>query len=115
MRLARDQATAVLDAAGIAYVDRDEDRARRGDRMTLGEIPGRVRGGGSSWQSLQRGTGNIEADYLNGEIVLLGRMHGVPTPVNELLQRRARQAAENHTAPGSVPVEELRKELGLPD
>lgn len=83
--------------------------------MTIGEIPGRVRGGGSSWQSLQRDTGNIEADYLNGEIVLLGRTHGVSTPVNELLQRRARQAAENNTAPGSVPVEELRKELGLPD
>ena len=25
---------------------------------------------------------SIEADYLNGEIVLLGRLHGVPTPVN---------------------------------
>ena len=29
--------------------------------------------GGSSWQSIKRGTGNIEADYLNGEIVQLGR------------------------------------------
>ena len=38
--------------------------------------------GGSSWQSIQRGTGNIETDFLNGEIVQLGRLHGIPTPAN---------------------------------
>ena len=43
--------------------------------------------GGSSWQSLARGAGSIEAEYLNGEIVLLGGLYGVATPVNELLQR----------------------------
>ena len=47
------------------------------------------RPGASSWQSLARGTGSIEADYLNGEIVLLGRLHGVATPVNAALQRLA--------------------------
>ena len=61
--------------------------------MEIGEVAGLTRGGGSSWQSLVRGTGSIEADYLNGEMCLLGRLHGVPTPVNELLQRRANAAA----------------------
>ena len=28
-------------------------------------------------------TGAVETDYLNGEIVLLGRLHGVATPVND--------------------------------
>ena len=28
----------------------------------------------------------METDYLNGEIALLGRLHGIPTPVNEALQ-----------------------------
>ena len=70
--------------------------------MTMGEIEGRPRGGGSSWQSLARGTGNIEVDYLNGEMVMLGRLHGVATPVNELLQRRANEAAEARTPPGSI-------------
>ena len=28
----------------------------------------------------------IETDFLNGEIVLLGRLHGVPTPVNAAIQ-----------------------------
>jgi lysophospholipase L1-like esterase len=35
---------------------------------------------------LARATGSIETDYLNGEIAMLGRLHGVPTPVNALLQ-----------------------------
>lgn len=38
---------------------------------------------GSTWQSLARGRSH-EADYLNGEVVRLGRSLGVPTPLNEL-------------------------------
>jgi 2-dehydropantoate 2-reductase len=64
---------------------------------------------------LRRGTGNIETDYLNGEIVLLGRLNGVPTPVNELLQRRARQAALDRIAPGTVDPAELLVEVGVTD
>ena len=69
-----------LDAAGIDRVSVEEDRERRGDLMRWRRIGGARRGGGSSWQSLTRATGAIETDYLNGEIVLLGRRHGVPTP-----------------------------------
>jgi 2-dehydropantoate 2-reductase len=71
------------------------------------EIDGTPRGGGSSWQSLNRGTGTIEADYLNGEIALLGRLHGVPTPLNDLLQRLANGFARERRAPGSLPFDEL--------
>ena len=53
----------------------------------------------------------MEADHLNGEVVLLGRLHGVPTPVNELLQRTANRMARNREAPGSVPVAELEAAL----
>lgn len=38
----------------------------------------------SMWEDLQRGR-KTEVDLLNGEIVALGREHGVPTPVNALL------------------------------
>jgi 2-dehydropantoate 2-reductase len=48
-----------------------------------------------------------EVDYLNGEIVWLGRMHGVPAPVNEALQRLMRQAVIDGAAPGSLPLEQL--------
>ena len=67
----------------------------------------RPRGGSSSWQSLARGSGSIEADWLNGEVVLLGRMHGVPTPVNEALQRLANEMAANGAAPGSLERETI--------
>ncbi len=75
--------------------------------MQIVQINGSERGGGSSWQSLTRGTGSIEADYLNGEIVLLGRELGVPTPVNEVLQRLANQAARERRAPGSATPDEV--------
>ncbi|GAB2716852.1 ketopantoate reductase family protein [Streptomyces bullii] len=103
----RAEGEAVLDAAGVAYVSEAEQREARGDKVRLVPLDGVPRGGGSSWQSLSRGTGTIEADYLNGEIVLLGRLHGVPTPLNELLQHLANTFALERRAPGSMPVAEL--------
>ncbi|MFE1753659.1 ketopantoate reductase family protein [Streptomyces anandii] len=103
----RAEGEAVLDAAGIAHAGAAEQKEARGDRITLVPLPGGPRGGGSSWQSLARGTGTIEADHLNGEIVLLGRLHGVPTPLNELLQRLANTFAREHRAAGSLPVADL--------
>ncbi|MEU1185087.1 2-dehydropantoate 2-reductase N-terminal domain-containing protein [Streptomyces sp. NPDC005820] len=103
----RAEGAAVLDAAGIAHAGPEEQRAVRGDKVTLVPLDGVPRGGGSSWQSLTRGAGTIEADYLNGEIALLGRLHGVPTPLNELLQRLANESARERRAPGALGVAEL--------
>ncbi len=103
----RSEGEAVLDAAGIAHASAGEQQAARGDKVTLVPLDGVHRGGGSSWQSLNRGTGTIEADYLNGEIVLLGRLHGVPTPLNVLLQRLANRFARERRAAGSMPAAEL--------
>ncbi len=104
---ARAEAKACFEAAGLDWAGGEEDKVRRGDLMHVEPIGGADRGGGSTWQSLARG-GPVEADYLNGEIVLLGRLHGVPTPVNELLQRAANAAARDGRKPGTVPIEELR-------
>ncbi|MPY94325.1 MAG: 2-dehydropantoate 2-reductase [Acidimicrobiia bacterium] len=113
-RAARTEGAACLEAAGIPFVSDAEEKERRGDLLqvhrSLGEGP---RPGSSSWQSLQRGTGTVEADYLNGEIVLLGRLHGVPTPVNELLQRLMDDAARAGRPPGSVTEAELLDRLEL--
>ena len=106
-RRATAEGTAVLDAAGIAYASQQESAAIRGDRVGIHPVNGSPRGGGSSWQSLTRGTGSIEADYLNGEIVLLGRKHGLPAPVNEMLQRLANQAARERKTPGSITPGEV--------
>ncbi|WP_328751315.1 ketopantoate reductase family protein [Streptomyces sp. NBC_00285] len=105
----RAEGAAVLDAAGIAYASADEQRAVRGHKVDLVPLDGTPRGGGSSWQSLTRNTGTIEADYLNGEIVLLGRLHGVPTPLNELLQHLANTFARERRAAGSMPWAELAR------
>lgn len=108
---ARAEAKAVYEAAGIEYATDAEDRERRGSIMKLGQIAGQARRGGSSWQSLARGKTSIEADYLNGEIVLLGRIHGVPTPVNAMLQRVTNRLAREGVPAGSLTVADLEREL----
>jgi 2-dehydropantoate 2-reductase len=108
--LARAEGEAVLAAAGIEHVTDAEDKARRGDWLHLAPVGDGRRPGGSTWQSLARGT-PVEVDYLNGEIVLLGRLHGMPTPVNEMLQRAAHAAAADGAAPGSIPAAELLARL----
>jgi 2-dehydropantoate 2-reductase len=112
VRRAHAEGAAVLAAAGLEVAPGEVVDGRRGDRFPLLPIAGAPRPGGSTWQSLARGTGSTEVDYLNGEIVLLGRLHGVPAPVNELLQRTANELARAHRPPGSVPVAELLRRLG---
>ena len=112
-QLAWGEGEACLKAAGIEHVSVEEDQARRGDRLHPGDdVSGYPRGGSSSWQSLARGQRTIETDYLNGEIVLLGRLHGVPTPVNSLLQDTANRMAHDRVAPGTMSADEV---LGLLD
>ncbi|MGB7051045.1 MAG: 2-dehydropantoate 2-reductase [Acidimicrobiales bacterium] len=107
------EALTCLEVAGIPYVGQEEDAARRADILQLRPIAGARREGSSSWQSLTRSTGAIETDYLNGEIVLLGRMWGVPTPANAAIQRWANELATQHLPPGSVDEAQVVAELGL--
>ena len=93
-------------AAGIDHASAQEDIERRGDHLRLRRIDGRRREGGSTWQSLVRGSG-IETDHLNGEVVLLGRLHGVATPVNEVLQREMWRAVAEGRPAGTTGAAEL--------
>lgn len=104
------EALTVFAAAGIDVASREEVDARR-DGFEVAEVPGQARSGSSSWQSLARGAGSIEADFLNGEVVLLGRLHGVPTPVNETLRRVANRMATTGEAPGSMTLDGLTAEV----
>ncbi|GAA4985207.1 ketopantoate reductase family protein [Actinopolymorpha pittospori] len=106
-KLIREEGRAVLEAVGISYLSFDDDRERRGEAIRTRPVNGKARTGSSSWQSLARATGSIEADHLNGEIVLLGRIHGVPTPANELARHLANRAAREGTPPGSLSVAEF--------
>jgi 2-dehydropantoate 2-reductase len=69
--------------------------------------------GGSTWQSLTRGTGNVETDYLNGELVMIARQHGRSAPLNAGLASLVRQAARQGTPPGAMSKAELAAHLGL--
>ena len=103
---ARDEGVECLAAANIDVVSAEEDRERRGDALRWGSPASTSRPGASTWQSLARGAG-VETDYLNGEIVLLGRLHGVATPVNQALVDLVHQASRAGTRPGSMSVEDV--------
>lgn len=105
------EAEEVLAAAGIEYVSEDEDRDRRGDILSPALIAGGKRPGGSVWQSIARKTGSIETDYLSGHVVLLGRLHGIATPANELLQDLGADMAAGTREPRSVGEQEFLQML----
>ncbi len=113
LKAVRGEAEACYRAAGIEWASDEEMAKRREGSIRLGS-GGAARLGGSTWQSLARGTGSTEADYLNGEIVLLGRLYGVATPVNAVLQRAANRLARQALPPGSVSVDDLRREIEPP-
>ena len=104
----RDEALACYAAAGIDCADAAEVGKRRARGMRYRDVPGHPRHGGSSWQSVARGTGDIEADFLNGEIVLLGRCHGIATPANVVVPRLGNQMAQQRLSPGHFPLDDVR-------
>ncbi len=111
---AQAEADAVYRAAGIAWnsVGAGSNDPRTKGQMEMQPVAGAMRFGGSSTQSLQRGTPSIETDYLNGEIVLLGRLHGVPTPVNAGLVTLGQRLIAERLGPGEVSHEEVAALLG---
>jgi 2-dehydropantoate 2-reductase len=107
----RGEGEAVLAAAGIDVATVEEDRQRREGLVSVRPVEGAPHKGSSSWQSLARGTGTVESDYLNGEVVLLGRLHGVPTPANDLMRRLAAELAAERRPPNAVPASEVLARL----
>ena len=106
-----DEAVACLTANGVDVARAQLLADERSQLVNYHSIGGIRRVGSSSWQSVLRGTGNVETDYLNGEIVALGERFGIATPVNALLQRRANEVARSGRVPGTVSVDELHAEL----
>jgi 2-dehydropantoate 2-reductase len=105
--LVRNEGVACLEAAGIDYASSAELRERRARSLTSPPASGRGRSGTSTGQSVDRGTGSVETDFLNGEIALLGRLHGVPTPANALIQAISADVASGRRAAGSMSEEEF--------
>ena len=110
---AREEGRAALTAAGISF-DAPEVSDVRGRWERIGVQTDR-RAGSSTWQSLARHSGEVETDYLNGEIALLGRLHGVATPVNAALCRLAARVASDGAGPQTLTAEDVLAEAKLED
>jgi 2-dehydropantoate 2-reductase len=112
-----DEGARVLQAAGIAYegppgMGAIEDRIRElRDSPMPSYVPvdGERTGRSSLWQDLYHRRGQVEAEYLNGEIVRLGRQCGVPTPYNSLLLELITAMAVTRALPGTHTVQQLRE------
>jgi 2-dehydropantoate 2-reductase len=109
-KAAMTEAKAVYEAAGISYELPADAKAHYDARLATMQfaIPdGATFTGGSTWQGLAKGSTTTETDYFNGEIVLLGRLHGVPTPHNEFLQRLVNELIAAGAPPASMSPEDL--------
>jgi 2-dehydropantoate 2-reductase len=110
MLAARAEAMKVWEIAGIEWEAAEEFDRRISEEVGPGKMPKgyeNIHNRGSSWQSLMRSTGNIEAEQLNGDIVNLGRLLRVETPYNEVLWRVSIEMAENGERPGKYTVDDL--------
>ena len=72
----RAEAIACNEAAALPWTPEEAAERRCEEGLSSVALEGHPRLGGSSWQSLARRTGDIEVDYLNGEVVWLGRRFG---------------------------------------
>ncbi|MGZ4186772.1 MAG: ketopantoate reductase family protein [Solirubrobacteraceae bacterium] len=110
---ARGEGRAALIAAGIDFEAPEvADVTGRWERIG---VQTERRGGSSTWQSLARHSGEVETDYLNGEIALLGGLHGVCTPVNAALCRLAARVARDGAGPQTLTARDVLSEAGLED
>jgi len=111
-RAARTEAETVWRRAGIEWEDFKEYERRSKAIRGTNKMPKGYEGDtkrSSTWQSLVRGTGNIEAEAINGDIVKLGRALGIEIPYNETLWKVAEDMARKGEKPGKYAVEDLTK------
>ena len=104
----RNEAIACFDAAEIDYAALDEYTSRVNSHYKAQPVGGQARTGSSTLQSVMRGHTTVEVDYLNGEIELLGALHGVPTPYNSAVRRMAVEMAARGMEPGSRTLDDVR-------
>jgi 2-dehydropantoate 2-reductase len=108
--LAAAEALELFAAVGIDVETEEEEMARRLN-LHVQRVRSAVGSGSSTWQSLARGSGSIESDYLNGEVVLIARLHRRPAPVNEVLWQLGHRVVRDGLAPRSVDPAEIVREI----
>jgi 2-dehydropantoate 2-reductase len=110
----RREGESVLRHAGIHFVTFEATKAARVDGPRIRPVPGwNSAASNSTWQSLSRNTGNVETDFLNGEIVRLAHRHGITAPLNTALARASRVAVCDGLGPGRYSAPQLAELLGM--
>jgi len=114
-RAARQEAESVLAKAGIHWASvLSKDLVE-----PWPEIVGqprkvlKVEAQSSTWQSLVRQRGTVEADLLNGEIVRVAERLGFRAPINEKLLNIVKEMAASRELPGKYTPAELCRQVGL--
>jgi 2-dehydropantoate 2-reductase len=110
---ARAEGACAMEAAGLDFDLGADALVPPSTPLHIRAVGSRPRHGGSTWQSLARGLRTTEADYLNGEVSLLGRLHGVPTPVNCALQRLAAHLSYAGIRPGTMSLPQVESWIGM--
>lgn len=96
---------AILTAAKIDYVS-PKELSERIVKIKIKPINGEERGGGSTWQSLQRGQ-KLETPWIEGAMADLADQIGVPAPLNRAISELAKN-------PRRVPASEILSVLDKP-
>lgn len=81
-----------------------EDPEKIGEAQNL---PVELRAYPSTWMDLKQKRGDTEAGFFNGEVILLGEKHGIPTPYNSTLHHIVETMAAEGAGPGRYTLEEL--------
>jgi 2-dehydropantoate 2-reductase len=111
-RAVAEEARSIVEKAGIKWIsqgqvaiDWPETNNVRGRLDTVAQS--------STWQSLARRQGSVEAEFLNGEIVRVAKKLELKAPLNEKLVEISRDMAAHHEPPGKYTPAQLSFMLGL--
>jgi 2-dehydropantoate 2-reductase len=113
VRAAQQELKDLLSAEGISWKS-NEEVAKELPETTL-PLRGvlNTEAQSSTWQSLARQTGNIETEFLNGEVVRLAHRLGKQAPINEKLLAITLEMSANKEVPGKYTPLQLQQILGL--
>jgi 2-dehydropantoate 2-reductase len=108
-----EEARAIVEKADVKWISQEQVSKEWPEisKPLLGQIDPGARS--STWQSLTRRQGNVETDFLNGEIVRLAASLGIQAPLNEKLTSITREMAAHHELPGKYTPDQLSEILKL--
>ena len=107
----RKEAEAVYEAAGITWRDVGREDPRRAALASFRKPWFTPYVGGSTTQSLLRGTGSVETSFLNGEIAEIARRAGLEAPLNAGLADLGGDLARDAARPGDMSPEDVEDYL----